>query len=163
MNIAELARPEVSEPIDPKDEIRFPYMANPFHMKSNRAMKNPDYVAFRMSNWHLPPPLPGPGDMGESLLSIPMTWYWLAVGCEDCVAPSDKAAYPVIFPLWAQAHATNRREIAIGEEFLAEWSLEFRSIDRVLKRLHKKSLLVYAIHNTKHNNVILLATPTLEE
>ncbi|QEF97903.1 hypothetical protein Mal15_19490 [Stieleria maiorica] len=163
MNIAELARPEVSDPIDPKDEIRFLFGANPFANKMCQLQKDPAYLGYYMNHWHRPPPLPGPGDVGDSVLGIPWLWYWLAIGCEGCASEPDHFVLPVVIALWHRAIRTGRREVPLKKEFLEEFELKPRSADRALKRLHEKSLILYIVHNTKQNNVLLLPTPRLDD
>lgn len=163
MDIASLARPKHIAPVAPQDEIRFRYMENPFEEKFCRGKQNPSYCEFLGSNWHYPPPLPVIGDEQAPILGIPAMWYWLAIGCKDCVSEPNSAALPVVVAIWADAFKNNRRQIRITKSFLQEWSLASRSADRILKRLHEKALLVHVIHNSKHNSVILLPSPFLEE
>lgn len=163
MDLSAIAAPENSISVAPEDEIRFRYMANPFDTKLCRAKHDPDYVAFLMGNWHLPPPLPSPLDSGQSVLGIPLMWFWFAVGCADCDIEPDITALPVVIALWDTATKKQRREIIIDNKFLNTWCLQMRSVDRILKRLHQKSLLVYAVKNGKNNNATLLATPYQDE
>lgn len=104
-----------------------------------------------------------PEDEDESMLGIPEIWYWLAIGCKDCDVNQDVTASPVVLALWAVAFKKNKRQIYITEGFREDWKLDRRSTDRVLKRLHKKALLVYSINNKRDNCVTLLATPCVDE
>lgn len=162
MGIASLPNPEDSGPVDPKDEIRFPFMDNPIETKMCRRDKLA-HLENLQSIFHRPPPLPSPEDKGESILGIPQNWYWLAVGCKGSDVKPDITALPVVLALWTVAFKKNKRQIFITEGFREDWSLDRRSTDRVLKRLHKKALLVHTINNKRDNSVTLLATPYMDE
>lgn len=162
MDIASLPKPEDSSPVDPKDEIRFRYGDNPIEMKGCRRKKKLAHLEFLQSIFYRPPPLPSPEDEDESMLGIPEIWYWLAIGCKDCDVNPDVTASPVVLALWTVAFKKNKRQISITEGFREDWKLDRRSTDRVLKRLHKKALLVYSVNNKRDNCVTLLATPYVD-